>query len=154
MESHRKSLLENGTFSGVSATRSNIMAAVKGKSNLSTEVVLRYALVRAGMSGWRLHASDIMGKPDFYFDEARVAVFVDGCFWHGCDRCGHVPKTRSEFWRAKFDRNKARDIRTTRALRAEGIHVIRLWEHALKGPEALRRVVSRVRGVVERRLAS
>jgi DNA mismatch endonuclease, patch repair protein len=153
MERHLKSMLEDGTFSGVSPVRSNIMAAVKGKSNLSTEVVLRLALVRAGMSGWRLHARDIVGKPDFYFDEARVAVFVDGCFWHGCVRCGHVPKTRSKFWRAKFDRNKARDIRTNRTLRADGIHVIRLWEHALKGPAALSRAVSRVYGAVERSMA-
>jgi DNA mismatch endonuclease, patch repair protein len=154
MERHLKSTLKDGTFSGVSPTRSNIMAAVKGKSNLSTEVVLRFALVRARMSGWRLHARDVAGRPDFYFDAARVAVFVDGCFWHGCDRCGHVPKTRSEFWRAKFDRNKARDIRTNRTLRAEGIHVIRLWEHALKGREALTKAVSQVRRAVDRRLCS
>lgn len=154
MERHLKSMLENGAFSGVSPTRSNIMASVKGKSNMSTEVVLRLALVRAGMSGWRLHARDITGRPDFYFDEARVAIFVDGCFWHGCVRCGHVPKTRSEFWRAKFDRNKARDARTNRRLRAEGIHVVRLWEHTLKGPDALTRAVSRVRLAVERHLAT
>jgi DNA mismatch endonuclease Vsr len=152
MERHLKSLLENGTFSDVSPTRSNIMAAVKGKSNLSTEVVLRLALVRGGISGWRLHARDIVGRPDFYFDEARVAVFVDGCFWHGCVRCGHVPKTRSEFWRAKFERNKARDLRTNRTLRRGEVHVVRLWEHALKDPAALRRAVARIRRVVEQRL--
>jgi DNA mismatch endonuclease (patch repair protein) len=151
MERHLKSFLEDGTFSDVSPTRSRMMAAVKGKSNLSTEVALRYAMVRAGVSGWRLHARDITGKPDFYFDDARVAVFVDGCFWHGCKRCGHVPKTRSEFWRAKFDRNRARDLRTNRALRTEGIQVMRLWEHALRGP-MLTRAVARVRDLVERRL--
>ena len=151
MERHLKSMLENGRFTGVSATRSHIMAAVKGKSNRSTEVALRLAMVRAGISGWRLHAQDITGRPDFFFDKVGLAIFVDGCFWHGCERCGHVPKTRNEFWKAKFELNKKRDVRTNRMLRANGIQVVRFWEHALKGPGRLGSAVSRVKRVVERR---
>jgi DNA mismatch endonuclease (patch repair protein) len=154
MERHLRSKLANGTFAGVSTTRSHIMGAIKSKSNASTEVALRLALVRAGIAGWRLHARDVPGRPDFYFDGARVAVFVDGCFWHGCAKCGHIPKTRSEFWRAKFLRNKARDRKTNRLLRASGVEVVRVWEHSLKGPAALTKAVKEVRGAVAARAES
>ncbi|MEO6804948.1 MAG: very short patch repair endonuclease [Edaphobacter sp.] len=108
------------------------MSAIKGKGNKTTELSLRMALVRAGVSGWNLHSVDVVGRPDFFFPQEAVAVFVDGCFWHGCSRCGHTPKTRSVFWSAKFARNKARDSEITRQLRRDGIDVIRLWEHQLK----------------------
>ena len=145
MERHLRLKLENGTFAGVTPTRSSIMSAIRGKSNKTTETTLRLALVRAGVSGWRLHARDITGQPDFYFDVEKLAVFVDGCFWHGCSTCGHVPKTRSEFWGEKFKRNKARDVLVNRTLRREGIRVIRLWEHVLKDPQKRNRAVDRVR---------
>ncbi|MHB8974086.1 MAG: PDDEXK family nuclease [Pirellulaceae bacterium] len=85
------------------------MRAVRGRGNKSTETRLRLALVRAGISGWRLHAKEVHGKPDFFFPAASLAVFVDGCFWHGCPRCGHIPKAHALFWRTKIDRNKHRD---------------------------------------------
>jgi DNA mismatch endonuclease Vsr len=144
MERHLRLKLENGSFAGVTPTRSSIMSAIKGKSNKTTETTLRLALVRAAVSGWRLHARDIPGRPDFYFDVEKVAVFVDGCFWHGCSTCGHVPKTRSEFWGEKFKRNKARDLRVNRTLRCDGIRVIRIWEHVLKDSQKRRRAVYRI----------
>ncbi len=108
------------------------MAAVKGKGNKTTERSLRLALVRAGIRGWTMHPPDISGKPDFYFAVNRLAVFVDGCFWHGCGKCGHIPKTNSQFWRAKIERNRQRDIATSRRLKAIGIRVQRVWEHDLQ----------------------
>lgn len=107
------------------------MGAVKGTGNRTTEMRLRYALVRSGISGWVLHTRDIEGRPDFYFPAAGLAVFVDGCFWHGCPRCGHVPKKNSAFWRMKIARNRARDKRTSSRLRRHGIRVLRIWEHRL-----------------------
>ena len=111
MERRLKSHLPEGKFVGVSIHRARIMSAIRGKSNRTTELRLRMALVRSGIEGWTLHSSALPGKPDFCFPKSRVAVFVDGCFWHGCDRCGHVPKTRSAFWQAKFERNQERDPR-------------------------------------------
>jgi DNA mismatch endonuclease Vsr len=120
------------------------MGAIKGKGNKTTEVRLRMALVRQGLGGFRLHAAQLPGRPDFYFSSEQVAVFVDGCFWHGCPICGHTPKTRSAFWLAKFERNQARDRKNVRLLRIGGIKVIRFWEHQLNNAPDLRRAVARI----------
>ena len=90
------------------------------------------ALVRNSIAGFTLQAPDVIGKPDFYFKKKRLAIFVDGCFWHGCGKCGHVPKRNTKFWVLKIRRNRDRDRRTTKALTSSGIRVLRLWEHQLK----------------------
>ena len=76
-------------------------------------------------------------RPDFIFRQARLAVFVDGCFWHGCPRHGTKPKSNAAFWRKKISRNQARDRLVTRTLRRAGWRVLRIWEHDL--PRATRR---------------
>ncbi len=129
MEAVLRKHLPGGQFQRVSAQRSRTMSAVKSRNNRSTERRLRFALVKAGVRGWRLHYVELTGKPDFYFPQARIAVFVDGCFWHGCSDCGHIPKENATFWRAKIARNRQRDLRSTHELRRAGIRVIRLWEH-------------------------
>lgn len=131
MERHLKKKLPGGCFSDVSSTRSRIMSSIRGKSNKSTEAVLRSKIVRAGISGWTMHPPNVPGKPDFYFYRQNIAIFVDGCFWHGCGRCGHIPKTRTAFWSAKILRNRQRDRRTRSTLRRRGIRVISFWEHQL-----------------------
>ena len=110
------------------STRSSL-AAVKSTGNRSTERVLRAHLVRGGFRGWRLHAKDIAGCPDFVFDERRVAVFVDGCFWHGCPSCHRPPSSNQDYWTKKVARNKSRDRRNSRLLRKDGWTVLRVWEH-------------------------
>jgi DNA mismatch endonuclease (patch repair protein) len=83
--------------------------------------------------------------PDFFFARRRVAVFVDGCFWHGCPRCGHIPKTNSAYWGAKIARNRTRDARISRALRAQGYSVLRIWECDLRSrPERCVRRIQRM----------
>jgi len=131
MEKLLQKYLPNGRFGNVTAVRSRMMGAVKGRGNRTTEQRLRLAFVRAGLSGWRVRASDLPGKPDFYFVQSRVAVFVDGCFWHGCTRCGHTPKTNPRFWAAKIERNRQRDRKVGQHLRRIGIKVVRFWEHEL-----------------------
>jgi len=126
------------------AVRSRTMSAVKSRGNRSTEVVLRARLVRAAVRGWRLHARDVPGCPDFVFDERRVAVFVDGCFWHGCPSCHRPPSSNQEYWTAKVTRNCARDRRNTRLLRRDGWKVLRVWEHELKRDP--QRVLAKIRG--------
>jgi DNA mismatch endonuclease (patch repair protein) len=71
-------------------------------------------------------------RPDFVFLKSRTAVFVDGCFWHGCPRHGTEPKGNAAFWKRKFARNVARNRRVNRALRRAGWRVFRIWEHALR----------------------
>lgn len=131
MDKELRKLLKGGKFEGVTPERSRAMRAVRGKGNKSTESRLRLALVRAGVRGWTMHPRTVKGKPDFYFPAHRLAVFVDGCFWHGCGDCGHIPKTNTGFWRAKIAKNRDRDSRTTACLREQGIVVLRFWEHEL-----------------------
>jgi DNA mismatch endonuclease (patch repair protein) len=76
-------------------------------------------------------------------------VFVDGCFWHGCPRCGHVPHTNSTFWHAKFSRNHERDLMNTRALKKLGMKVIRIWEHSLKNHSSTAAAIDRIRLALE-----
>lgn len=132
MEKILKKHLKDGKFQNVSQTRSKQMGAVKGKGNKSTEKRLRYALVSKGIAGWEVQPKGIIGNPDFIFKKEKLAIFVDGCYWHGCPRCGHIPKTRSEFWKAKIDRTKQRDKEKTMRLKKEGYIVLRFWEHELK----------------------
>jgi DNA mismatch endonuclease (patch repair protein) len=132
MEQRLRETLADGKFIDVSAARSRQMGAIRGRGNRSTELRLRLALVRAGLNGWRLHAQDLPGTPDFYFPEQKLAVFVDGCFWHGCPQCGHIPNNNRGFWTAKLARNKERDQATGQRLRTLGIATIRIWEHEIK----------------------
>ena len=137
-----RATLPDGAFRNVSPARSRAMGKVRGKGNKSTESRLRFALVSAGIHGWKLHPKDITACPDFYFTTERLAVFVDGCFWHGCTKCGHVPKTNPGFWKTKLKRNRMRDRRHTRMLKEQGIVVIRFWEHELR--ESLTSCVEKV----------
>ena len=122
--------------------RSRVMATVQSRRNRSTEWRVRAALIGAGVKGWKLNAGDILGKPDFVFPVERVAVFVDGCFWHGCSRCKRVPSSNVAYWKSKIQRNRARDRAISRNLRRQGWQVIRVWEHQLKTTE---RVLKRIR---------
>lgn len=132
MEKLLRKTLANGRFDYVTPERSRIMSGIRGKRNKSTELCLRMGLVRAGIRGFVLHPPNVPGKPDFYFPKKNLAVFVDGCFWHGCKICGHIPKTNTNFWALKIQRNLARDAKTTRLLRRRRIKVFRFWEHQLK----------------------
>lgn len=111
------------------------MGRVRGRGNRSTEQVVAAFLRERAITGWETHSAGVLGSPDFYFPAIKLAVFVDGCFWHGCPICRrNTPTTRTEFWRAKIAANRRRDRTVTTGLRASGIHVTRIWEHALKGP--------------------
>ena len=108
------------------------MSRVRGTGNRSTEEEVAATLAQEGIRGWTRHPTDVVGKPDFYSRELRLALFVDGCFWHGCPQCDrNLPRTRSEFWRRKIDGTKARDRKVTRRLWRNGYHVLRVWEHEL-----------------------
>jgi DNA mismatch endonuclease, patch repair protein len=141
MERYLRKKLSGGAFINVPVSRSRAMARIRGKGNHTTEGRLRFALVQAGISGWCLHAS-LAGRPDFYFKNHDLALFVDGCFWHGCSRCGHIPRTNRAFWQAKIERNRVRARRWDRKLRRQGIMVRHIWECQLK--KDLKRVVTRL----------
>lgn len=112
------------------AVRSRTMAAVKSR-NTSVELLLRRALWSGGLRGYRVR-SKLPGHPDVVFSRARVAVFVDGCFWHKCPACYRAPKNNAGYWTAKVERNVSRDARVNVALDAMGWKVLRLWEHEVR----------------------
>ena len=110
------------------AERSRIMAAVRSRGNKGTEMVLVGLLRAAGVTGWRRHGR-ILGRPDFVFGRERVAVFVDGCFWHGCKAHCRMPASNRKYWDAKIARNIKRDLATRRELRARG------WKADVRRPD-------------------
>ncbi len=116
MERALRDKLVGGTFGNVASGDMRRMKAVRGKNNKTTERRFRALLVGAGMRGWKLRPKGISGSPDFYFPEARLAVFLDGCYWHACPRCGHVPSVNRPFWSAKLQRNQERDREKERRL--------------------------------------
>ena len=115
------------------AKRSQVMAAIRSRGNQDTELRFAALLRAAGITGWRRHLA-LPGRPDFAFRRARVAVFVDGCFWHGCPWHCRRPKTRADFWNRKIDRNRERDRAVRRLLRRRGWRVLAVWEHSLSDP--------------------
>jgi DNA mismatch endonuclease, patch repair protein len=128
------------------AVRSRIMASIRSRSNRTTEWRLRMLLVSRGFSGWTVLPNGIRGRPDFVFPRRRLAVFVDGCFWHACPRCYIRPATNTPYWTAKADRNRARDRRNRRALRREGWSVLSLWEHDLRDKDFVVRRIAKALG--------
>jgi len=107
------------------------MSLIRSRGNHTTELRM-VALLRAnGLTGWR-RSESLPGSPDFVWRRERVALFVDGCFWHGCPRHGHTPRSRIAYWAAKLARNAKRDRRISRELRAAGWAVLRVWECALR----------------------
>lgn len=133
MERALRQTLTLGRFDNVSPAHSRRMAAVKSRGNKTTEQRLRSAIVRAGIIGWKVNPAGMIGNPDFYFPREKLAIFVDGCFWHGCPDCGHVPSVNNAYWSAKLIRNKQRDAQKASELRKVGIDVLRFWEHDVQG---------------------
>jgi len=124
--------------------RSQVMAAVRSSGNKATELKLISIFRANSISGWRRGAS-LFGKPDFVFKRERVAVFVDGCFWHGCRLHYRMPRSNRLYWRRKKARNAARDRLVNQRLRDSGWRVLRIWAHALRSPELIaRRIISRL----------
>ena len=122
------------------------MAAIRGRGNKDTELRMMALLRAHGITGWRRNAR-VFGKPDFVFRRERVAVFVDGCFWHRCPRHATKPVNNRAFWEAKLARNAARDREVTRFLRRDGWRVVRVWECALARSRAARTMARIVRAL-------
>ncbi|MFJ6069606.1 very short patch repair endonuclease [Streptomyces sp. NPDC093065] len=122
----------------------------QGSRDTAPEIAVRRLLHASGMR-YRVNVP-VPGMTrrtiDIVFPRARVAIFLDGCFWHGCPQHATQPKSNAEWWRAKLDKNMARDTETSGHLQDQGWAVLRFWEH-----ESSEEVAARVRAVVKRRLA-
>ena len=128
--------------------RSEVMSRIRGLGNADTELAFLSLLRTHGIKGWRRHLRVRIGEPvltatsngarrrpyvtpDFVFSKSRLAVFIDGCFWHACPLHATFPETRADFWTTKLNSNKARDRLVSAVLRRKGWQVIRIWEHEL-----------------------
>ncbi len=133
MQKSIRSMNANAATDHVSKTvRSSIMRAVKSKGGRSTERKLWSAIASQGISGWKTNVEELPGKPDVVFVRQRLAVFVDGCFWHGCPKCYRRPQSNQNYWDRKVARNIQRDKTKRRQLRRLGWRVIQIWEHDFK----------------------
>ncbi|HBU14820.1 MAG TPA: very short patch repair endonuclease [Gemmobacter sp.] len=112
--------------------RSRMMAGIRGRDT-QPELLLRRAMHARGFR-FRLHRKDLPGSPDLVFPRYRVVVFVHGCFWHRHEGCRYTttPKTRIDFWQAKFEANLARDQKVEEALACAGWRIAIVWECALR----------------------
>ena len=156
------------------AKRSEVMSRIRSRGNKDTELALLRLLRRHGITGWRRHALvsvasgrwqvtrkarasvlspvtrhlSLAVRPDFVFKKQRTAIFVDGCFWHGCPKHATWPANRAAWWRRKIEDNKKRDRVVNFALRRAGWCVLRVWEHELaKQNEA--RLVKRLKSFLK-----
>lgn len=112
------------------------MSHIRGKGNKDTELATILLFRKNGITGWRRN-NKIIGKPDFLFPKNRIAVFIDGCFWHSCRRHVTYPKNNSEFWLKKLNSNKERDLQVFKLLVENNWLVIRVWEHELIDPDCM-----------------
>lgn len=128
--------------------RSRCMAAIKGKDTMPEMIVRKYLFSR-GLR-FRIQVRKLPGNPDIVLPKYKTVIFVNGCFWHGHEDCRYfrLPKSNVEFWKAKIERNVARDVRNEVALKALGWRVVRVWECEIKTvaqrEEYLKRLYDRI----------
>jgi DNA mismatch endonuclease Vsr len=115
------------------------MSSVKSRGNVSTELKMLSLLRANKLSGWRRHAN-ITGKPDFSWFKKKIALFVDGCFWHKCPHCFRGPKSNLAYWKRKIGLNRKRDLNVNKYLRSMGWTVIRVWECQISRQETIMRI--------------
>ncbi|WP_394295797.1 very short patch repair endonuclease [Candidatus Methanoplasma termitum] len=127
------------------------MKSMKSNKGINTgpELLLRQALRSAGYPGYRVHWK-VPGKPDISYPGMKIAIFVNGCFWHRCPYCNiPIPKTHTDYWIEKFERNTQRDSINTKELQKMGWTVLVVWECEINGK--IDEVVSRIACSIEQR---
>lgn len=125
------------------------MSQIKGK-NTRPEILVRKFLFAKGLR-YKLYDKKLPGKPDLVLPKYKKVIFIHGCFWHGHEGCRYfiIPKTRTEWWTTKIDKNKSNDMKAITSLLKEGWEVITVWECDLKPvkrEETLIALVKRIKG--------
>jgi DNA mismatch endonuclease (patch repair protein) len=113
------------------------MSAIKGRGNKSTELRFLKLLKENKITGWRRHYKIAGIKPDFVFSSIKLAIFLDGCYWHRCPDHYRQPRTNVDFWESKISSNVIRDRRTDLLLASKKWQVLHIWEHELKDEGSL-----------------
>ena len=127
--------------------RSRIMASIRGRDT-RPEIAVRKILWRHGLR-YRTHDRTVLGRPDISNKGKKLAVFVDGCFWHGCPKCYREPETNRDFWRDKVEGNRKRREVVRDGLERQGFRVVEIWEHEVENPSAVvRKMGAHVEGMI------
>lgn len=119
--------------------RSEIMSRVRGKENAATELKMIGIFKENKITGWRRNYK-AFGKPDFVFPKKKIAIFVDGEFWHGHPTRAKIPETNRDFWEKKIARNKKRDRLVNKTLKDQGWTVIRVWQRDISDAKTLKKI--------------
>ncbi len=120
------------------------MSRIRGVDT-KPELILRKAVSASGIRGYRLHHR-LPGRPDMVFPRRRIAVFIDGCFWHRCPKCFTEPATNRKFWTIKINSNRERDRLVDKRLKGMGWKVIRVWEHETRNQKIIKeKIVDRIK---------
>lgn len=106
------------------------MSRIRSKDT-KPEIKLRRQLTKESIKGYKIHYK-LTGKPDIVFPRRKIAIFIDGCFWHKCPKCFIKPRSNKPFWKKKINQNLKRDKKVNKTLKKQGWKVIRIWEHELK----------------------
>ncbi len=124
--------------------RSYNMSMIRSR-NTQPEINLRKMLSASGLRGYRLHYK-LLGKPDIVFPKRKIAIFIDGCFWHKCHECFIKPETNRKFWSKKIDSNVKRDKIVNAELKTKGWKVIRIWEHEIENQKLnKKKIIDKIR---------
>ena len=126
--------------------RSEVLSRIKGKGNKDTELAMIQILRKHHISGWRRNQA-VLGKPDFVFPKQKIALFVDGRFWHSCPLHANMPRNNRAFWQKKLKDSADRDVFVNRELKKLGWEVIRVWEHEFREPQ---KVVAKLKKRLQR----
>jgi len=126
------------------AQRSYNMSMIK-RGDTKPEIALRKLLFAHRLRGYRIHYR-LVGKPDIVFSKRKIAIFIDGCFWHKCLKCFVKPSTNKKFWREKIDSNVVRDKVVSAKLKKDGWKVLRIWEHEINNEKIVKRkIIDRIK---------
>jgi DNA mismatch endonuclease (patch repair protein) len=127
--------------------RSRRMALIRSK-NSKLELAFGQALEALCKETFERHPKDIIGVPDFALRKRKVAIFLDGCFWHGCPIHYRSPKTNKRYWQRKLRTNVARDIEISEELFSQGWRVLRIWEHSFKKSTMVKDAYAKVLNII------
>lgn len=133
-----------------SEQRSKTMAAVKSEGT-KLERQFFEPLLERDFGAFEFHADDLTGKPDLVERSARIAIFLDSCFWHGCPEHLRMPESNRDYWEKKIGRNKRRDRKVTNELEEKGWLVKRIWGHSIKKERARKWWITRIETLVDER---